>query len=199
MSRFGLGSILLSVLLLASLIGVPAVKAWSEVVVTEPWSEVESTEVDSAGVEAAAGVEEQAPAVAPVPESDDFLLDFESLYGTWYIWTPSTFVNLYDVDDGDYAAHELVAGAGQGVVVINPDGTYSMSHAAWDRDEVVEGKWRLSFPREINGEVVQAIVLLDGLTGVNWAVAPSITGKIRLLYALDTVLWVFDSELYRDE
>ncbi|MGI5998177.1 MAG: copper amine oxidase N-terminal domain-containing protein [Lutispora sp.] len=132
---------------------------------------------------------------------DDFLTNFENLYGTWYIWTPGSATNLYYKSTGNYATHEYNMGADQGKVVINKDGTYSMTHAAWDKDTTVQGKWRLSFPAEINGERIQAIVLLDGITNTDWAVAPSQSGKIRLLYAMrwadGSATWVFDSELSR--
>lgn len=137
----------------------------------------------------------------PIEATKDPLLDFEGLYGTWYIWTPGSVTNLYDKTTGDYATHDYTHGADQGKVVINKDGTYTMTHGAWAKDKVAEGKWRLSFPKEINGEIVQGIVLLNGLTDVDWAVAPSANGKIRLLYAMrwsdGSATWVFDSELYQ--
>ena len=102
---------------------------------------------------------------------------------------------------GEYIGHRHEEGADQGVIVINPDGSYTMSHAAWAADETVSGTWRLSYPREINGEVLQAIVLLDGITDTDWAVAPSPNRKIRLLWAMPwadgSATWVFDSELVR--
>ena len=129
------------------------------------------------------------------------VVDFEKLYGTWYIWTPGSVTNLYDKTTGDYVTHDYDKGADQGRVIINKNGTYSMTHAAWAKGITAEGKWRLSFPAEINGERIQAVVLLNGLTSVDWAVAPSDNGKIRLLYAMrwadGSATWVFDSELYK--
>lgn len=129
------------------------------------------------------------------------IVDFEKLYGTWYIWTQGSVTNLYDKTTGDYVTHDYDQGADQGKVIINKNGTYSMTHAAWAKGVVAEGKWRLSFPAEINGDRIQAIVLQDGLTSVDWAVAPSANGKIRLLYAMKwatgSATWIFDSELYK--
>lgn len=134
-------------------------------------------------------------------ENNDPVVDFEKLYGTWYIWTPGTATSLYDKTTGNYVTHEYDKGAEQGKVTINKDGTYSMTHAAWAKGKTVEGKWRLSYPAEINGERIQAIVLLNGITNVDWAVAPSSNGKIRLLYAMrwgdGSATWVFDTELYK--
>ncbi|MDD2481849.1 MAG: hypothetical protein PHC44_05780 [Lutispora sp.] len=116
--------------------------------------------------------------------------------------TPGSVTNLYDKTTGDYVTHDYDKGADQGKVIINKNGTYSMTHAAWAKGKTAEGKWRLSFPAEINGERIQAIVLLNGLTSVDWAVAPSDNGKIRLLYAMrwtdGSTTWVFDSELYKN-
>ena len=85
-----------------------------------------------------------------------------------------------------------------GTLRVHEDGTYEIKHGI---NGTAIGKWRLSFPAEINGERIQAIVLLNGLTSVDWAVAPSDNSKIRLLYAMrwadGSVTWVFDSELYR--
>ncbi len=137
-----------------------------------------------------------------VADDTDFepITDFEKLYGTWYIWTASSATNLYYKDTGNYATHELNMGADQGKIVINKDGTYTMTHSAWGTEQV-EGKWRLSYPREINGEPIMAIVLLNGITNSDWAVAPSTTGKIRLLsayrWADGSATWIIDSELYR--
>lgn len=134
-------------------------------------------------------------------ENEEPIVDFEKLYGTWYLWTPSNATSLYDKTTGNYVTHEFNQGADQGKVVINKDGTYTMTHAAWAKGVTVEGKWRLSFPAEINGERIQSIVLLNGITNVDWAVAPSENGKIRLLYAMrwadGSATWVFDSELYK--
>lgn len=127
--------------------------------------------------------------------------DIKQLYGTWFIWIPGGAVNLYDEDSGNYVTHEYNEGADAGKVVINKDGAYSMRHSVWGKDEVVKGKWRLSSPDEINGEQVQAIVLKNGIGDIDWAVAPSPNGKIRLLYAEkwddESTLWILDSELYK--
>lgn len=215
MLRFRLWGILLVVLLLAVPVVAPRVESWSEPVYTKPWSEPEETKEEVGdlpkepsdgsvitGPEAKATESPKAGVqISDSPEIDDFLLNFENLYGTWHIWTPSTTATVHAPGDGEYIGHEFVLGAEQGIIVIDKDGTYSMSHATWDKGEVVEGSWRLSYPREINGEVLQAIVLLDGITGVNWAVAPSSNGKIRLLWAMEwadgSATWIFDSELYR--
>ena len=207
MSRSALWSLLFTVLLAVGLIWVPEAEAWSVPVFTQPWTEIGINESEAVEKDQPAENELQEPE-EPAQETsgeasaeiDDFLLDFESLYGTWHIWTPNSFVNLYDQEDGHYVTHDLVAGAEQGMVVVNPDGTYSMTYGAWG-EEVVKGKWRLSYPREINGEVLQAIVLLDGMTGTDWAIAPSASGKIRLLWAMGwadgSATWIFDAELYR--
>ena len=132
----------------------------------------------------------QAPAPTEPPSSSataavgtetlpDWALDYERLYGTWNIWTQGSATNLYYVDTGNYATHEYDAGAAQGTLTINEDNTYKMNHSVYGK---AEGTWRLSYPREINGEVIQAIVLLDGPGGSDWAVAPSANGTIRLLY-----------------
>lgn len=215
MRRLTFLSTLLVILMVVAPIVVPRAEAWSEPVYTKPWSEPDQLEPESE--EMAQNSEESVSTVpdGPIitgelhdketaPSSDvlidEFLLNFENLYGTWYIWTPGSAIHLYDTKDGKYVTHDYVAGADQGKVVINEDGTYSMSHGAWGDDEV-EGKWRLSFPKEINGEVLQAIVLLDGITNVDWAVAPSASGKIRLLWAMGwadgSATWIFDAELYR--
>lgn len=142
-------------------------------------------------------------AAEPSDQTKDPVVDFEKLYGTWYIWTPGSTTNLYDTTTGNYVTHDYTQGADQGKVIINKDGTYSMTHAAWGKGIVTEGKWRLSFPAEINGDRIQAIVLLNGLTNVDWAVAPSASdsGKIRLLYAMKwadgSATWVYDSEVYK--
>ena len=210
-----------SVFLLVLLVVVPItsvrVGAWSEVVVTKPWTEEEATEKEEepAGQPVEQATEESEskesvpdkaetftlPESPRNPEIDDFLLNFENLYGTWYIWTPSTVVNIQQPGTGEYLGHKFVEGAEQGIIVINKDGTYSMSHTGWAKGETVSGEWRLSFPREINGEVLQAIILVDGITGVDWAVAPSANGKIRLLWAMGwadgSATWIFDSELFQ--
>lgn len=135
-------------------------------------------------------------------DHEDFepITDFEKLYGTWYIWTPSSATNLYYKDTGIYATHEFNMGADQGKIVINKDGTYTMTHSTWGTEQV-EGKWRLSYPREINGEIIIAIVLQNGVGSYDWAVAPSTAGKIRLLsayrWADGSATWIIDSELYR--
>lgn len=134
-------------------------------------------------------------------DEDNAIVDFEKLYGTWYIWTPGSTTNLYDTNTGSYVTHDYTQGVDQGKVIINTDGTYSMTHAAWAKGVTAEGNWRLSYPSEINGEKIIAIVLQNGLTDVDWAVAPSQNGKIRLLYAMrwtdGSATWVFDSELYK--
>ena len=152
MSRSALWSLLFTVLLAVGLIWVPEAEAWSVPVFTQPWTEIGINESESVEKDQPAENELQEPE-EPAQETsgeasaeiDDFLLDFESLYGTWHIWTPNSFVNLYDQEDGHYVTHDLVAGAEQGMVVVNPDGTYSMTYGAWG-EEVVKGKWRLSYP-----------------------------------------------------
>lgn len=129
---------------------------------------------------------------------DDSLTDFEALYGTWKIWISSTVTDWYWTDTGDYATHTLTPGAEAGTVTINKDGTYKMNHGTLGQ---AEGKWRLSYPREINGEVVQGIVLQNGPGKSDWAVAPSTTGKIRLLQSIGewadgSTMWLFTAELY---
>ncbi|HHT73575.1 MAG TPA: hypothetical protein GX008_07665 [Firmicutes bacterium] len=194
----------------------PTVQAWSEPTYTAPWSEGPLTN-EQPGNESEEQVEEQQEEQEPeqgtglwseqldlYPEQpvDEAMLDFERLYGTWYIWTPSSATNLFSTDTGEYVTHDLTPGAQQGVVVIDPSGTYTISHGAWGGSQVVEGTWRLSFPGEINGEQLIAIILLDGPTAVDWAVAPSPSGKVRLLWATEwsggAPLWVFDSELYQE-
>lgn len=211
MSRPTFWSTLLMILLVVAPIAAPRAESWSEPVYTKPWSEPEPTEPEPQDTEQDVGgitsEEQDGPrsheneAQSTAAEIGNFLLDFENLYGTWYIWTPGTAVNLHD-QNGDYVTHDYVVGADQGQVVVNNDGTYSMSHVAWQKDTVVEGRWRLSFPREINGEVLQAIVLIDGITGVNWAIAPAPNGKMRLLWATEwadgSATWIFDSELFRE-
>lgn len=185
--------------------------AWTEPTYTAPWSETllddppesepSSPPDEVPGENQDTAAPEEIPIEEELPPIDDFLLDFENLYGTWYIWTPGTATNLYDTTTGDYAGMEYKFGAAQGEVVVNPDGTYTMMHIAWGGDEVIEGTWRLSFPGEINGERLIAIVLLDGLTGCDWAVAPSSNHKIRLLWSMvwadGSKTWVFDAELHR--
>jgi len=214
MSRVRFWTIAMVVLVFAGSIVAPRVESWSEPVYTKPWTEAEEPEQpeedlplespeepESELVEEKASEAREVETETSVPEIDEFLLDFENLYGTWYIWTPGTAINMYDTNDGEYVTHEFVPGAEQGIVEIRKDGTYSMSHGAWDQGTVVEGEWRLSYPREINGEVLQAIVLLDGITGTDWAVAPSSNRKIRLLWAMEwadgSATWIFDSELYK--
>jgi hypothetical protein len=129
---------------------------------------------------------------------DDFLTDFEALYGNWKIWIPSTVTDWYWSDTGNYATHTLTPGAEAGTVSINKDGTYAMNHGTLGK---ADGKWRLSYPREINGEVVQGIILQNGPGKSDWAVAPSSTGKIRLLqnigeWADGSTMWLFVAELY---
>ena len=200
-----LGGILLA-LFLVVVLAVPAVNAWSEPVqtkqwsepeYTEPWSEPEYTEpwsqpeyVDPWAESEYTGLwDPELPGDEP-GEIDPFLLDYESLFGPWSIWLGSIPLGGPNVQQG----------MDQGAVYISPDGTYILQHEAWSQ-EIVQGNWRLSYPREINGEVVQAIVLLDGPGGSDWAVAPEPGGKIRLLWAMrwddGSALWFFDSGLYR--
>lgn len=193
-----LGSILLALLVAA----VPAAawgaevwsepvqtKAWSEPEYTEPWSEPEEVEPWTEGEytdrwevelygEEAGGI-------------DPFLLDYENLVGVWRIWLPSIPLGGGQVQQGE----------DQGMVVVRSDGHYVLFHRAWSA-EPVAGTWRLSYPREINDEAVQAIVLENGPGGTHWAVAPEPGGKVRLLWAMQwddgSALWIFDSELYRE-
>ena len=141
------------------------------------------------------------PAESDQTADDSGVLDYEKLYGTWYIWTAGSVTNLYDKTTGDYATHEYTQGADQGKVVINKDGTYTMSHAAWDKGTTVEGKWRLTFPNEMTIDRKLGIVLLDGITDTNWNVNIADNGKIQLRYAMEwadgTVTWIHDSELYK--
>ena len=161
---------------------------WSEPVYTEPWTEPEYVDPWAETVETDLW-DPKLPG-EEVGEIDPFLLDFEALYGIWFIWTQSTPLGGPNVQHGK----------DQGVVSIQPDGTYTILHQAWN-PEPVEGTWRLSYLREINDEVVQGIVLVDGPADTDWAVAPEPGGKIRLLWAMKwadgSALWFFDSELYR--
>ena len=184
----------------------PVVEAWSTPVFTKPWTEEGPSQEEPEQELTQTQPEAEEVILLPgeesaSPEIDELLLDFEKLYGIWYIWTPGTPVGVYN-SDGEYVKSNYVQGAAQGRIVIGEDGRYSMNHGAWGGDTVIEGKWRLSYPREINGEVLQAIVLLDGVTDTDWAVAPSATGKIRLLWAMKwadgSATWIFDSELVRD-
>ncbi len=179
----------------------PEAKQWSESVPLDDEGEQPSESAGPVGGEQSPG-EITESSTNQAGAGADFLADFERLYGTWYIWAPGHATNLYDKTTGNYATHEYDQGADQGQVTVNQNGTYAMSHAAWDTGTTVEGKWRLSYPAEINGERIQAIVLLDGITDVDWAVAPSSNGKIRLLYAMEwadgSATWVFDSDLYRE-
>lgn len=138
---------------------------------------------------------------APKAPSEQQAFDIDKLYGTWYIWTAGSVTNLYDADTGNYATHEYTQGAEQGKVVINKDGTYQMTHAAWGRGETVTGKWRLTLPNEMTVDGKTGIVLLDGITDVNWNIHAADNGKIQLRYAMTwsdgTVTWIHDSELYQ--
>ncbi|WP_158299348.1 copper amine oxidase N-terminal domain-containing protein [Paenibacillus antri] len=136
---------------------------------------------------------------APAAHVQEPITDFEQLYGTWHLWTPGGATNLYYTDTGNYATHIYDAGAEQGTVTINADGTFAMQHALWGD---AEGEWRLSFPAEINGERILAIVLQQGSGDYDWAVAPGQNGKIRLLsswgaWADGSSSWLFESELYK--
>ncbi|HZG76787.1 MAG TPA: copper amine oxidase N-terminal domain-containing protein, partial [Paenibacillus sp.] len=157
-------------------------------------------------IQSGPGASGGSPAASPIASEATAALDrepiadFEQLYGTWRLWTPGGATNLYYKDTGDYATHEYNAGADQGTVTIRADGTYAMDHALWGK---AEGEWRLSFPGEINGERIQAIVLPDGASGYVWAVAPGDNGKIRLLsswgaWADGSSSWLFENELYKD-
>lgn len=200
------GTILLALFLAVFAVSVPDAEAWSEPVETKQWSEPEYTEPWSEPVYVQPWTEaEYVDPWAEVTETelyepdlsgesggeiDPFLLDWENLLGSWKIWRRSM----------PLGQGQVVEGADQGLVIINEDGTYILAHIAWSREPVI-GTWRLSYPREINGEVVQAIILEDGPGGSPWAVAPDVGGEIRLLFALelgaDSALWIFDAELYR--
>ncbi len=196
-------------------LGQPTVMAWSEPTYTSTWSESLLTEESPQQGQQQDVQQPEQPQESQtelwtdnedVPEElppiDESLLDFERLYGRWYIWTPSTAAGLFSTHTGEYVTHEFTPGVGQGVVVINEDQTYSMSHGAWGGNQVVEGTWRLSHPGEINGERLVAIILKDGITNTDWAVAPSENGGVRLLWAMTwadgSATWIYDSNLYQE-
>lgn len=125
------------------------------------------------------------------------------IFGTWFIWIPGSATNYYDEDTNEYATHEFTPGADAGQIILNENGTYQMSYGLWE-NRTVRGDWYLSDPGEINGEQGEAIILLNGPGGTDWAIAPSQDGSsLRLLQNSGTVwndgssLWLFDSELYR--
>ncbi|BDH63260.1 hypothetical protein MTP04_33900 [Lysinibacillus sp. PLM2] len=132
----------------------------------------------------------------------DELIDKKDIYGTWYIWVPSSATNLYDQQSGEYVTHEYTSGADAGSVELFEDGTYRMSYELWEPG-IVSGEWVLSYPGEINGEAGQAIILMNGLGGTDWAISPSDNGSLRLLQKSNTTwndgssMWLFDSELHR--
>jgi hypothetical protein len=167
---------------------------WAEIVKTEQWAEIVNTEQWSDSYDDN----------APFSDKDSGEKEKEQikqLYGTWYIWIPSGALNLYDKETGEYVTHEFSEGSYSGIISVKENGKYSMRHDLWGKDETVQGEWRLSSPEEINGENTQAIILINGVGGTNWAVAPSPNDKIRLLQESEwdekSSLWMFDSELYR--
>ncbi len=135
-----------------------------------------------------------------VPKED--LIENKDFYGTWYIWIPSSATNLYDPQSGEYVTHEFSSGADAGSIELFEDGTYRMSYELWEAG-IVRGEWLLSYPGEINGELDQAIILVNGVGGTDWAISPSKSKEFRLLQKSDTTwsdgsyMWIFDSELYR--
>jgi hypothetical protein len=120
----------------------------------------------------------------------DPALDFPQLYGTWRIWT-----------SGAVIAGQPIQGASQGRVEINKDGTYSMVHAVWAKDGL-EGKWRLSFPGEINGLWMIAIVFLNDDGSSDWAVSNLGEGRATLMSALSmsgsSSFWIASDQLTRE-
>lgn len=180
----------------------------TESVSNEQKSEPTNTEQRSEWAKIQRGSDEKADNEQPSEESLEGsgekagMEHIKELYGTWYIWIPSSAQNLYDEETGGYVTHEFIEGSDSGKISIKENGTYSMRHDLWGRDETVKGKWRLSSADEINGENVQAIILINGIGGIDWAVAPSPSGKIRLLYESEwdekSSLWIFDSELYKN-
>jgi hypothetical protein len=120
----------------------------------------------------------------------DPALDFEQLYGVWRIWASGTVLQ-----------GKPVPGAHQGELEISRDGTYKMSHAVWAKDGLA-GMWRLSFPGEINGLRIIAIVLLNADGSSNWAVSYAGEDRANLMSALDmpdgTAFWVASNQLYRE-
>lgn len=132
----------------------------------------------------------------------DELIENKDIYGTWYIWIPSSATNLYDQQSGEYVTHEYTSDADAGKIELFEDGTYRMIHSLWG-SETVSGEWLLSYPGEINGELDQAIILVNGVGGTDWAISPSKSKAFRLLQKSDTTwsdgsyMWIFDSELYR--
>ena len=118
---------------------------WSEPVYTEPWTEPEYVDPWAETVETDLW-DPKLPG-EEVGEIDPFLLDFEALYGIWFIWTQSTPLGGPNVQHGK----------DQGVVSIQPDGTYTILHQAWNPEP---GRNLASFlPQEINDEVVRASFL----------------------------------------
>lgn len=160
---------------------------WSEPVKTKPWSEtVTTTPWGENGI-------------LEAPAQSLTIMDYRELLGFWDIWSPGGVVVKIGPQDS-YAGYQPLDGSSLGRLVIVDDGTYIMRHDAWEAGNVVAGVWRLSYPREINGEIIQAIILQEGITGVDWAVAPAPSGKIRLLWAMywndGSATWVYDSDLY---
>lgn len=169
--------VLCLVLVGVTTLAVHGAEQWSTPVLTKPWTEPSGTDDE-------------------IPQ----IQDYTELLGTWHIWSPGGARNMYD-GEGQYVGHQQTQGAQQGTIVLNKDGTYSMSHGAWDHGTTITGQWRLSYPREINGEIVQAIVLLEGIARSDWAVAPGPSGKVRLLWAMywadGSATWVYDGDLIR--
>lgn len=137
------------------------------------------------------------------PQLDGYeVSSIEDLYGTWKVWIPGGFVEWYDKESKGTKTLEYQIGQDAGTVVVNSNGIYKMSHGAWG-NEIVQNTWHIANVGEINGEEVTAIILENGLTETDWAIAPSPSGKIRLLQRTDetwtdgTSIWLFVSELYR--
>jgi len=123
------------------------------------------------------------------------------IFGTWYIWIPGSATNYYDEETSEYATHEFTPGAEAGQIMLFENGSYSMVYSLWE-DRIVRGKWYLSESGEINGEPGEAIILMGGPGGTDWAIAPAQDGTLRLLQYSGTwndgsSMWQFDSELYR--
>lgn len=169
---------------------------WTESVVTDPWAQPVVTDPWGEDLEAS-----EALGTPGANQTWDFV-DYRELLGTWYIWTPGVVTPSVG-ELGAYAGAQMNPGQAQGMIVVETDGSYTMRHNAWQGDTIVTGRWRLSYPREINGDPIQAIILEAGISNADWAIAPGMNGKIRLLWATywndGSATWAYDSELYQIE